>query len=301
MFIISIILALIALGGLVTLVFARSSEAKGGGIIALLAGGLLSVICLVLSCMSSVPTRNVGIVTAFGKPTGRTTGAGLQWTAPWQDVQDWDATRQSYNHLGDRCAQPGDGSLWVQIAGQRNMCTRVQINWETTDTKQAAKNWSTYREVDGKSRFEVFVERQVDPQINDALLATFRDFDPLSLVDPKTGEAKAPDLSGGYSSTLRTEIDKRLGQDITVMSISWGLPGYDGATTSLISQYGQKVLEKRNLAVDQQNAVTREGIAKSSGVPAAVQQCLDLVKALGKGEPGLCMSNSQVALTRPVS
>lgn len=301
MFIISIILGIIALIGLAAWIISRDDAVKGGGILAFLGSGLLSVVFLVLSCMSSVPTRNVGIVTAFNKPTGRTTGAGLQWTAPWQDVQDWDATRQSYNHLGDKCTQPGDGSLWVQIAGQRNMCSRVQINWETTDTKQASKNWSTYREVDGKSRFEVFVERQVDPQINDALLATFRDFDPLSLVDPKTGEAKAPDLSGTYTSTLRNEIDRRLGRDITVMSISWGLPGYDGATTQLISQYGQKVLEKRNLAVDQQNAVTREGIAKNSGVPAAVQQCLDLVKTLGKGEPGLCMSNSAVALTKPVA
>lgn len=292
LFILSIIFALIAATGLGVLIL--GGESRGGGAVGFIAGGLLSVLFVLLACMSTVPTRNVGIVTQFGKPTGRTTGAGLQWTAPWQDVQDWDATRQSYNHLGDKCGQPGDGSLWVQIAGQRNMCTRVQINWETVDTKRAAKNWSTYREVDGKSRFEVFVERQVDPQINDALLATFRDFDPLSLVDPKTGEAKAPDLSGQYSTVLKQQIDARLGGDITIMSISWGLPGYDQATTSLISQYAQKVLEKRNLAIDTQNAVTREGIASKSGVPAAVQQCLDLVKALGEGEPGLCMGGGAV-------
>jgi len=299
-FITAIIFAIAAALAAIVRYLVRHDEDRGLATGALVLATVIAVVLALFSCLSKVPTRNVGIVTSWGKPTGRITGAGLQWTAPWQDVEDWDATRQSYNHLADKCDHPGDGSLWVQIAGQRNMCSRVQINWETTDSKQAAKNWSTYREVDGKSRFEVFVERQVDPLINDALLTTFRDFDPLSLVDPKTGEAKAPDLAGQYSAVLRQQIDARLGRDITVMSISWGLPGYDSATTALISQYGQKVLEKRNLAVDQQNAVTREGIAKESGVPAAIQQSLDLVKALGKGEPGLCMGSGTV-ITKQVS
>jgi hypothetical protein len=295
MFVLAIILAIITAIATAAAVIGRN----GPAVLIAGAGAILTVICFVVASLSIVPTRNVGIVTQFGKPTGRTTGAGLQWTAPWQDVQDWDATRQSYNHLGDKCDHPGDGSLWVQIAGQRNMCVRVQINWETTDTNQASKNWATYREVNGESRFDVFVDRQVHPLINDAVLATFRDFDPLALVDPNTGEAKAPDLSNMYTPVLRMAIQQRLGQDITVMSISWGLPGYDAATTALISQYGQKVLEKRNLNVDKQNAVTRESIAKQSGVPAAVQQCLDLIKTLGKGEPGLCMGGN-VALTRSV-
>lgn len=299
MFYVAILCAIVALLALVVVIIARHSETKGTAAVVLVVGALVAVGSTVIAALSSVPTRNVGIVTQFNKPTGRTTGAGLQWTAPWQDVEDWDATRQSYNHLGDRCEKPGDGSLWVQIAGQRNMCVRVQINWETTDTRRASQNWATYREVDGKSRFEVFVDRQVHPLMNDALLSTFRAFDPLSLVDPNTGEATAPDLSGSFSQALHKAIDDRLGQDITVKSISWGLPGYDGPTTALISQYGQKVLEKRNLAVDTTNAQTREGIAQKSGVPAAVQQCLDLVKALGKGEPGLCMG-SAVTITKPV-
>jgi regulator of protease activity HflC (stomatin/prohibitin superfamily) len=268
---------------------AQRGVAVSVGIIAALVGALSWTI----GSYNRVPTRNVGIVTSFSKPTGEITGAGVHWTKPWQDIDDWDATRQSFNHLGDNC-------LWVQIAGQRNMCVRVQINWETTTAERAALNWSTYPEKDGHSRFEQFVSRQVEPLFNDSLLATFRDFDPMSLVDAKTGEMTAPDLAGAYTPKLQAAIASRLGQDIEVKSISWGLVAYDQATTALISQRGQKVLESRNLEIDEKNAAARERIAGKSGVPAAVQQCLDLVKLQGKGEPGLCLSGS-VALTRPIS
>lgn len=268
-------------------------EIRGTAIIVMVVAGLIGALSWTIGSYNKVPTKNVGIVTSFGKPTGRTTGAGVHWTKPWQDIEDWDATRQSYNHLGDNC-------IWVQIAGQRNMCVRVQINWETTTAEQASVNWSTYREKDGHSRFEQFVSRQIEPSFNDALLATFRDFDPMNLVNASTGEMTAPDLAGQFTPKLEAAISSRLGQDIQVKGVSWGLVAYDKATTDLISQRGQKVLESRNLEIDKKNAATRLAIAGQSGVPAAVQQCLDLVKLQGKGEPGLCLSGQGVALTRPV-
>lgn len=282
------IVAILAAGA--SFVVRDRAPAVGACVIAALLGALSWTI----GSYNKVPTRNVGIVTGFGKPTGQITGAGVHWTKPWQDIEDWDATRQSYNHLGDNC-------VWVQIAGQRNMCVRVQINWETTAAERAAQNWATYPDKDGHSRFEQFVSRQVEPMFNDALLATFRDFDPMNLINTNTGEMTAPDLAGQYTPKLEDAIGQRLGQDIQVKGVSWGLVAYDKATTDLISQRGQKVLESRNLEIDKKNAQTRENIAFKSGVPAAVQQCLDLVKLLGKGEPGLCLSGSGVTLTRPVT
>src|SRR5215204_3364393 len=151
MFVISIILALVALIGLATRIVGRSTKAKGGGILAFFGALALSVVCIVLASMSTVPTRNVGIVTQFNKQTGRTTGAGLQWTAPWQDVDDWDASGQTYAHLGDDC-------VWVTIAAQRRACIPVQIEW-AAKADNAPETWATYKEANGKSRFEVFVDR----------------------------------------------------------------------------------------------------------------------------------------------
>jgi hypothetical protein len=297
MFWIALICFLIAVVGAVVLLSSEDRFAPGVVTgVAAVAGFLF----LIASMVSFVPTRNVGIVTSYGKATGRTTGAGMQWTKPWEGIDDWDATRQSYDHLDDACTNPQqrDG-LWATIAGQRNACIRVQVNWETTTTERATENWATYRERDNKSRFEVFTAAQVIPGINSAVLATFRDFDPLALVDPKSGEAVAPDLAGTYTARLKAEILANLGSDIKVMGIAWGPIGYDQVTTNLIAGRAQKVLESRNLAIDKTNADLRKSIAGTSGVPAAVQQCLDLVKTLNKGEPGLCMGG-QVALTKPI-
>jgi hypothetical protein len=275
------------------------AEEKFAPILTTFIAAVVGALSMTVASYNKVPTQNVGIVTVFGKPTGQTTGAGLHWTAPWKDIQDWDATRQSYNHLGDKCAQPGDGSVWVAISGQRNACIRVQINWKTTTTDAAARNWAAYKQGNYADRFEAFTAREVDPQFNDAIIATFRTFDPLALVDPKTGEAQAPDLAGTYGPILLANINRRMSADIKVDSITWGLVGFDPATTNLISQYAQKVLDGRNLGVDKTNAVQRASIAKTTGIPAGVQQCLDLIKAMGKGEPGLCMGGS-VSLTKGV-
>jgi hypothetical protein len=306
--IVTIILALVAAVGLLGLIV---SDEKGFSALFLAIGLILGSIVWVAGTYNRVETKHIGIETVYGKPTGKTYGAGLHWLAPWKTIEEWDATRQSYDLLGAKCEKPGDGSIWVSIAGQRQACIRVQINWETTSTAQAAKNWSTYKpgKNDGDDHFPAFTSREVDPAFNDAILATFKDYDPLALVDPKTGESHSPDLAGTYTSKLTEAINARLGDrtvngvhqdaDIKVMSLNWGLIGYDAPTTGQISAYAQKVLEGRNLSVDASNAAKRSAIAKQSGITSGAQACLDLIKQMGKGEPGLCVG-AQATLTRSV-
>lgn len=236
-----------------------------------------------------VPTRNVGIVTSFGKPTGQITGAGLKWTAPWKNIDDWDASGQTFDRLGKNC-------LWVSIAAQRRACIPVQIEWNAKP-ENAPELWAQYKKTDGRSRFETFVYRRVNPQIDGAITSVFASFDPLGSVTG-TGDAPAPDLNKTYKTTLKAAIEAAIGQDVTVLTIAFATPQYDDPTTAAIAAYGQKVLEARNLSVDKANAKTRSEVAGQTGVPPAVQQCLDIANARGK-EPGLCLG-SDVALTRPV-
>lgn len=313
MFIIGIILAVLALGGLATYFIARSDEAKGAGISAFALGLLLAVISVVIASMSTVPTRNVGIVTQFNKQTDRTTGAGLQWHAPWQDVDDWDASGNSYNRLGDGC-------LWVAIAAQRKACIPLQVEYRAA-IKRAPENWAAYREVDGKSRFEVFVDRRVTPQIDSAVASVFAGFDPLSTVDPASGDAPAPDLNKAYKQKLTDAINVAIGggsvqgngsvllspdaetkedpeADVVVLTVAFQSPRYDEATQKQIDAYGQKILEARNLTIDKANAITRADITKTDASVDQVARCLQIAEKLGK-EPGLCMG-AGVTTTRPI-
>lgn len=290
MFVFAIICFVVALIAVPVAVVSKRGGAVAVIALALVVGGISTVV----ASLSTVPTRNVGIVTQFNKQTGRTTGAGLQWTAPWQDVDDWDASGQTYAHLGDQC-------VWVTIAAQRRACVPVQIEW-SSNTTNAPENWAAYKETksgdDTLSRFETFVARRVNPQINGALTSVFADFDPLGNVDIKSGDAPAPDLNKLYKAPLIAALNADLGDDIKVKSVAFEAPRYDKPTTDAIAAYGQKILEARNLTIDQANAITRAAITNTDAKVNQTARCLQIAEKLGK-EPGLCMGTGAV-VTKPV-
>ncbi len=275
------IVALIFLAVAVVAAIATRTVPRAG--IAAAVSLLVGLGSLVIACVSQVPTRNVGIVTAFSKPTGRTTGAGLKWHAPWQSIDDWDASGQTYAHLGDRC-------VWVTIAAQRRACIPVQIEW-SAKAERAPENWAAYREVEGIAggRFGTFVARRVEPQINQALTSVFVGFDPLGTVSAATGDAPAPDLNKAYRQPLLDALLTGLGQDIEIRSVAFEAPRYDEKTQAQIDAYGQKVLEARNLKVDEANAQTRKRISATNASVDNVTRCLEIAEKAGK-EPGLCMN-----------
>ena len=57
--------------------------------VAVIAGGL-AIIVLILGSTTVVSTRNIGVVTTFGRPEG-TLSNGLHWKAPWQSVSEMSA------------------------------------------------------------------------------------------------------------------------------------------------------------------------------------------------------------------
>lgn len=280
MFWFALFLFVVAAGAIIAAFVA--DDASGPALTAIIAG-VVGVIFLIVSMADIVPTRNVGIVTAFNKPTGATTGAGLKWHKPWEKIDNWDASGQSYAHLGDQC-------VWVTIAAQRRACIPVQIEW-SANPGRAPENWAAYKKVDGieGERFGTFTERRVNPQINAAMASVFATFDPLKTVDPKSGDAPAPDLNVTYRDKIKTAVEQSLGQDIVVRSIAFEPPRYDEPTTNAINAYGQKILEARNLAVDETNAQTRARITKTDASVDQVARCLQIAEKLGK-EPGLCMN-----------
>jgi hypothetical protein len=290
LFVFGILLAAVAVFALFTAVISKVDKVRRPAWATFGIGLFLSVAFVAASCISVVPTRNVGIVTSWNKPTGRTTGAGLQWTAPWQDIDEWDASGQTYAHLGDQC-------VWVTIAAQRRACIPVQIEW-SAKSENAPENWAAYREVGDRTRFEVFVERRVNPQINGSMTSIFASFDPLGVVDVTSADAPAPDLNKTYKEPLVAALNTALGDEIVVKSVAFESPRYDEPTTQAIAAYGQKILEARNLEIDKANAKTRAEITRTDASVDQVARCLQIAEKLGK-EPGLCMGGS-VSLTRPV-
>jgi hypothetical protein len=67
--------------------------------VAAVAGGL-AIFVLILGSTTIVSTRNIGVVTTFGRP-GATLSNGLHIKAPWQSVTEMNGTIQIDNHTGE--------------------------------------------------------------------------------------------------------------------------------------------------------------------------------------------------------
>ena len=68
--------------------FANDMKGSGGAVMA--ATIVLGIICIICSCISSVPTGHTGIVTTFGKVENYTLDAGIHFMAPWKSVVKMD-------------------------------------------------------------------------------------------------------------------------------------------------------------------------------------------------------------------
>lgn len=87
--IVTAITALVAFAA--TAVFRRTDDALAPlALLTALVSGGLTVLLVVVASVNIVGTRQVGIATSFGRPTGATYGNGLHFTPPWVEVHEMD-------------------------------------------------------------------------------------------------------------------------------------------------------------------------------------------------------------------
>lgn len=271
LFVFALILFGIAAVAAIAAVFIQERAAAVGAAVVV---GLFGFLAMVGASANTVPTRNVGIVTSFNKPTGDVTGAGLKWVAPWNKVEDWDAGRQSFDHKSDKsCVQ-------VRISGLQTACVEVLIEW-STDPAKAPEQWASYRR-----KFDFFVDRRVNPNFAGALNDAFADHDPLANVDAN-GVVKAPDTKP-LVEEVKTNIVARIGADVQVHSVVFGFIHYNAETQKAIEAYQQKILTNKNLLQDEKNALVQKRITETNAKVDAVTRCLEIAAQYGK-EPGLCL------------
>lgn len=224
--------------------------------------------------VSHVPARNVGIVSSYSKPTGRTTGPGLHLHEPWETIEDWDGTRQAFEHNNEKsCVQ-------VRIANLSNACVEVLVEWKTRDTK-APEQWASYRK-----EFDRFVDKRVTPGITGALNEVFADHDPLANIDKADGKLNVP--LGPYMTAAATKISEKIGLDIEVLSVAITRVNYDQKTQAQIDQYQAAILKGRVLEKEQANALLAKTVSETNAKVDKQTRCMELAKELNK-EPGYCM------------
>lgn len=272
MFILAIILFAAAAIAATAVPFTRHDTRTVAGSTAAVAA-LLGTVFTIGAAANSVPVRNVGIVTSFNKPTGETTGPGLKWVAPWKNIDDWDASRQAYDHRSAKnCVQ-------VRIASLANACVEALVEWQTRPGN-APEQWASY-----KRDFAHFVARRVDPAFSEAFNEAFATHDPLANID-KAGNLNVP--LRPFADAVKAGIVSRIGADVEVLSVVVTRVNYDDKTQANIEAFQQATVRARTLEKEKANAEIQKGITETNAKVDPVTRCLEIADKHGR-EPGFCL------------
>jgi regulator of protease activity HflC (stomatin/prohibitin superfamily) len=148
---------------------------------------VLAVLLVVASCITTVGTKDVGVVTTFGRPTGRDLENGLHLKWPWQKVNELDGAINPDSYVGSHCIN-------VRIGDSTTACVEGTIRWRIVPT-QASVLYQDYRSDDVNQTIR---DSLVKTQFNAALNDVLGKYNPLSTV----AAAAADSLKSGKPSTV---------------------------------------------------------------------------------------------------
>jgi regulator of protease activity HflC (stomatin/prohibitin superfamily) len=242
-----------------------------------------ALLCTLFASVWTVPVQNVGIVTEFSNPTGRTTGSGLKFTWPWQKIADFDASLQTENNVGK------EGCSTVRIGSLATACVENRVQWRVKPSA-APKLYRDY-----KGNFDNLRNNFVRNQIQLAVNAVFSTYNPLSQVNLKTGQVEFDGAK--LSTSLKNELVKYVGSDIEVVTASVPLVHHDAKTEQNIQQFQDVVAQARILEQKEANANKEKLVAdlQRSFLTATFLQNKCIEEAVKGGyHPGLCLMDSGI-------
>ncbi|ASZ74943.1 lipoprotein [Rhodococcus phage Trina] len=232
---------------------------------------LVGLIALVFASTTIVSTKNVGVVTTFGRPTDSLSN-GLHVKAPWSKVTELDGAVQINHETSD--VRLGNNSM----AGVEN-----SIQWRITPDK-ADQLFLDYRSFD--SIKDNLVSRQITASLNEV----FASYNPLEAVAiAKPGEAAVPAQPGidlnKLSKLVEEDLRERVNGKVEIISVIIPLVRFDDQTQQKLDAFQQEI---GNTRIAQQKELTAGAEAEANKALSAsvnndpnvlVSKCLDIVKS----------------------
>lgn len=245
---------------------------RAGGGIAL----LISIVILVFLMTTMVPARTVGVVTAFGKPTG-TLPNGLHIIKPWEKVEKMDASLQTNRYSGD-------GSINVRLANQSEAKADASIQWQLRE-EDAEKMYLDYRE------FERIQSDLVDREFRASVNAVLAKYNPL---DAEAIAEGGIDLNK-FAEDIKADMQHRMGKSVEVRSVALPIVNYDEQTQRKIDQLQSEVANTRAAEQSKKTAKeiaeANEIMRKSLSPEVLSQRCIEAAEKVGAAPVG-CVEGS---------
>lgn len=273
----------------------RSAHAGGSGrpprtlwLSGLLAA--LAVLIVVGSLVTTVGTKNVGVVTTFGRPTGRDLSNGIHLKLPWQKVTQMDAAIQPDEFAGKDCID-------VRIGDSSTACADLTIRWHIAQD-EASSLFQNYRSNDVNATIRSsLVVTQLKAAVNDVLGG----FNPLSNVNQaanggqdNTAITAAPNLDV-FSRQVEQQMRQRLADanggkaQVIVDSVTMSFLRLADSTQQKINAYqaevgNTRIAEQKEKTAAAQAAANEALAASVSKDPnVLVSKCLDTLEEMVKG------------------
>jgi len=272
-----IVLAIIAVIGVIIGLFARDEE-RSACFLGAIVVGVIGLVFFTFAALTVVGTRQIGIETKFGRPTGTTLTNGLHLKSPLTEVTEMDGAVQIDQHTGQ-------GRIKVRLGNSSTADADVSVRWQIKPDA-APELFVQYKTFDNVRTNLVTRNLQV------ALNEVFASFDPLA--PQNLDRSPLPELSTQAKNILAAKV----GSQVEILDVAVPTIDYDDGTEQKINQLNQ---ERAATAVAQQAKTTAlEQAAANANLAASVSRdpnvlvskCLDIARE--KGLALLCWPTTPV-------
>ncbi|MEV2222705.1 SPFH domain-containing protein [Nocardia vinacea] len=241
-------------------------------------GGAVMMLAILIAGLDSftiVSTRNVGVVTEFGKPVG-TLSNGIHPVAPWKRVTELSGVIHTDSQVGGWNNGKCDNGTAVRLANNSTACVDNTIRWrivpEAGDT--------LFRDYQNDNNIK---DSLVTRELNAVLNGVFATYNPL---DPSA--ANGPNLTD-LSKTVTDQLKEKVKTQIDVQNVIISLVNFDAQTQEKINGLQAQIAntriaeESKRTAASQAeaNRILADSV-RGDGVNTA--RCLELVNS-GKQLP----------------
>lgn len=257
-------------------------EAKPVALGAAIITGVITIALVFIASFTIVPTRSVGVVTAFGKPTGSLRNGG-HMVRPWAEVEKFDASVQTLK-LDGNSKDDTSPCVTVRLGNQTTACVDVSVQWNIDPTGDVIELYRRYKS------FGNIEDNLIKRQLQHALNIAFETYDPLRNINVSAD--KQNQTLDQIAGSAKTVLAAGVGNGITVLSLTIPIVHFDGDTEGRLKAYQQaladtRIAEQKRQTAEQTKAandiLAGSNAAKDLGVQ--YQNCLDLIRDLGnKGQ-----------------
>lgn len=246
--------------------------------------GALAAILLFISSLTVVGSREVGIVTAFGKYQS-TEGPGWHFTQPWSSVETFTTRVQSLDRKGTKVTLLADAAAGSSASDQDlsvpggSGTVKATIRWQIDGEKRAENLWRGYK------NFDTVKDRLVGPESDTSIQEVFG---AQTATDARDGKNRRK-LGKAVADNLQASLG---GDGIKVLSVTITDVDLDEATekrlSALAASSARLVQQRIDTQVAEEGARTnaaRQG--KRSIEQAQTDRCLDIVAEAVKSKAPL--------------